>query len=165
MVRGKLHVDLLPEDFPGESAEGAAIMVGQLPRAVQARFPNSPKPKIIMTDRGRGFFNPGTGHITPEYDAALKAHGLRAFQGQSAADQPGSLSEVLLHETAVSWLRLLLSRSLPKEPWKETREQFGTRLREAASLANKCYDVDGLCRRFPCRIEDLIDRQGDRLRY
>ena len=76
-----------------------------------------------------------------------------------------SLSEVLLHETAVSWLRLLLSRSLPKEPWKESREQFGTRLREAASSVNKYYDVDGLSRRFPSRIEELIARKGDRLRF
>ena len=42
---------------------------------------------------------------------------------ENAADQPGSLGDVLLHETAVAWLRHRLSRSTPKNCWEEPREE------------------------------------------
>ena len=80
-----------------------------------------------------------------------------------AAEQPGALQDVLLHETAVSWVRNSLKTSLPQKPWEESREAFGARLRDAAREANTKYDVDGLCREFPSRIADLKARSGDRL--
>ena len=39
-----------------------------------------------------------------QYKAALAANGLRAFQGNVAAVQPGKLSDLMLHETAVAWM-------------------------------------------------------------
>ena len=164
LVRGKLHVELLPAAFPGETPEGAAIMVAMIPRILNARFPNAAKPRIVFTDRGRGFYHPSTGTITDEYREALRAHGLRPFAGEDASAQPGNISDVLLHETAVAWLRHLLCRSLPAQPWKESREDFATRICQAARHVNADYEVNDLCNEFPERLQELVDLQGDKLR-
>ena len=42
--------------------------------------------------------------ITLQYRAALAANGLRAFQGNVAAVQPGKLSDLMLHEHDASGL-------------------------------------------------------------
>ena len=55
-----------------------------------------------------GFYNAVTGRITPGYRAALQANGLRAFFNDDASVQPGQLQEVMLHETAVAWMRVRL---------------------------------------------------------
>ena len=70
----------------------------------------------------------------------------------------------MLHETAVAWLRKRLALSLPAQPWLETREAFGSRLKAGAAFINENYDVDALCREFPDRLQQLLDREGDRLR-
>ena len=74
-----------------------------------------------------------------------RAYNLRDYMDGDAAEQPGALQDVLLHETAVSWVRNSLKTSLPQKPWEESREAFGARLRDAAREANTKYDVDGLC--------------------
>ena len=71
----------------------------------------------------------------------------------------------MLHETAVSWIRLRLARSVPAKAWEETREQFTTRLKAVCRDINESLDVEGLCRKLPGRIEQLIENGGDRLRY
>ena len=57
LSRGKLHVEVFGEEFPGECAQGAQQMVEKLASILSIRFPNQAKPKIVMTDRGRGFFS------------------------------------------------------------------------------------------------------------
>ena len=86
-------------------------------------------PRVLFVDRGSGFFNAGSGTITNEFKTALQDHSLTAFMGDNAALQPGSLQEMMLHETAVAWIRRGLTRSLPPKPWEETIEAFGARLR------------------------------------
>ena len=49
-------------------------------------------PKVVFTDRGLGFFHPN-GAITAEWQAGLKAAGLRAYQGDNAWSQPGSVGD------------------------------------------------------------------------
>ena len=39
LVRGKLHLEVLPVDFPGESPEGAALLVEKIRGALNVRFP------------------------------------------------------------------------------------------------------------------------------
>ena len=85
--------------------------------------------------------------------------------GDDASQQPGHLQEVMLHETAASWLRVRLQRSLPRQPWKETREEHGERLREACRYINAHHDVEGLCRELPERLRELEEAEGDKLRY
>ncbi len=78
--------------------------------------------------------------------------------------QPGHLKELMLHETAVSWLRVRLEQSLPQRPWEETPEAFAASLRRCCADINTRLDVDGLCRAFPKRIQMLVDRLGGRLK-
>ena len=42
---------------------------------------------------------------------------------------------------------------------------FGQLLKNCERHVNKYYDVDGLCRAFPKRVEDLIASGGDRLNH
>ena len=162
--RGKLHVDIFDADFPGEVPDGARLLAGKVRAAVNIRFqaPAS-KPDVLFTDRGRGFYQPNSGVSTPEWREAVEDHGFRTFMGNTAAMQPGSLQDVLLHETAVSWLRKRLQRSTPKKCWEESREAYGQRLKRCCDEVNKECDVEGLCRGFPNRLRSLVDTEGDRL--
>ena len=164
LTRGKLHVVFLPEDFAGDDPKGAAPLVAKLRAALNVRFQGTTPPSVVFTDRGRGFYNAGTGKITDEFKAALKQHKLKAFMGDDAARQPGSLQEMMLHETAVAWIRRGLTWTLPSKPWEETVEDYSARMREVVQKINDEYDVDGLCRELPARLEALYSAQGGKLR-
>ena len=71
---------------------------------------------------------------------------------------------VLLHETAVAWVRVRLTRSMPATPWQESRDAFGERLRAACRNVNAEHNVANLCWEFPMRTQKLIDMTGDHLR-
>ena len=71
----------------------------------------------------------------------------------------------MLHETAIAWIRLRLAKSVPKNPWEETREEYTARLKACVADINLHLNVDGLCRALPHRINTLVDRQGDRLKW
>ena len=101
--------------------------------------------------------------ITKTYCAALRAHGLQAFFATDASVQPGQLQDLMLHETAVSWLRRRLARTLPRSPWEETSEEYGARLKACAAYINEHHDVDNLCRGLPARLHGLNALEGDRL--
>ena len=129
LARGKLHVDVLGERFPGETPEGAAELVGKVRAALNVRFQNAASvPKVVFTDRGRGFYVPNSGVIRDEYKETLEDHGLEAFWGEYGGRQPGSMQDSLLHEIAVSWLRVRLAQNIPKKYWAETRDEYRTRL-------------------------------------
>ena len=118
LCKGNLHVDVFEANFPAEKPAGTQRLVEKVRGAVNVRFHNeATKPEVLFTDRGRGFYNPGNGAITGEYKAALADNSFRAIMGDNAAQQPGSLQDLLLHETAVSWLRHRLSRSTPNRCW------------------------------------------------
>ena len=83
-----------------------------------------------------------------------EAHGLYGFpQG----------GHMLLHETAGSWMRVRLAETIPARPWLETREQYDQRLKSCYEAINRDCDVEGLCRRWMKRIQELEDNDGDRL--
>ena len=157
------HVSALPEDFPGDRPEGAAAFVKAVRSALNVRFRGGSAPRVLFTDRGSGFYNAGTGRMTDEYRSALCDHGLQAFQGESAAVQPGKLSDLLLHETAVSWIRFKERTSLPARPWEESSTQLLARLKRIVASINAEHDVAGLCRSLPSRINTLEERGGGKL--
>ena len=117
-----------------------------------------------MSDRGPAFYQSVTGKITRDYKESLHRRGLRALMGEDASKQSGGSQEVLLHETAVARLRRRLAMSLPAKPWLEIREEFGARLKEQAAYINNKFNVDALCRAFPLRLDQLIAKEGDRIR-
>ena len=101
--------------------------------------------------------------MTVEYRAALKRNRLRAFFATNASVQPGQLQEVMLHETAVSWMRARLTKTAPKKSWAETLEAYRSRLKDCAAHINDHHDVSGLCHELPSRLVELDRLKGDRL--
>ena len=114
-------------------------------------------------ERGQGFYRTRVGKITPEFKHAFAENELRAYYGDDASVQPGNLQDVLLHKAAVSWIRRRETRTRPEEPWKESPQDLGVRLRSIAQDMNKNCNVEGPCRQLPRRLIDLADREGDRL--
>lgn len=165
LCRGKLHGDCFDSSFPGETPQGVSYLVDKVRAAVNVRFQNvASKPDTLFTDRGRGFYMTNSGRSTAEYAGALAQNGFNAVMGENAVTQPGSFQDVLLHETAVSWLRHRLSRTTPAKCWQETREEYGRRLKRCCEEVNQECDVEGLCKGLPKRIKMLLDTQGDRLK-
>ena len=163
LTRGKLHIETLSENFPGETQEGAAEMVAKVRSALNIRFQGATPPKLLFSDRGNGFYDSGSGAITAGYRNALRAHGLKAFFGDDASIQPGQLQDFLLHETAMAWMRDRLKKTKPRQAWTETVDAYRSRLKACAAYCNENYDVEGLCREVPGRLQELVKRQGDRL--
>ena len=89
---------------------------------------------------------------------------MRAFMGDDARKQPGTLQDLMLHETAVSWMREKLLVNLPARPWEETREEYKARLQECCRKINAEFETENLCRELPDRLEELKERKGDRLK-
>lgn len=164
LTRGKLHIEVFDQEFPGETDAGAEILVGKVRAAVNTRFQSgTPQPDTLWTDRGKGFYNTGNGRITVKYAEALREHGFGAALGEDASVQPGKLQELMLHETAVAWIRDRLSRTLPAKPWNEARDAYGKRLKRICNDINSNCEVEALCRAFPTRINTLVEREGGRL--
>ena len=69
----------------------------------------------------------------------------------------------MLHETAVSWMRLRLARTVPRRSWEDTVEAYRSRLKDCAAYINANYNVDSLCRELPDRVAELSKREGGRL--
>ena len=62
-----------------------------------------------------------------------------------------------------AWIRARERRTLPAEPWKEQREDFTKRLQSICQDINSNCDVEGLCNRFPARVQAVVDAKGDRI--
>ena len=84
LARGKLHLELLGEGFPGETPEGAAILAGKVRSALNKRFQTGPAPTTLFVDRGQGFWRITNGKITPEFQEALRKSSLKTFYGDDA---------------------------------------------------------------------------------
>ena len=130
---------------------------------------NTPKPRTVFSDRGPGFYHASLGSITGEYESILRKHNFKAWAGANSKTgpraQPPDVPDVLLHETAVSWIRQRLHATAPKRRWEETPEQLATRLQAAVAHCNDEYNVSGLCRKFTSRLTELVkETAGDRLR-
>ena len=146
---------------------GCGRLVDKLPRIVNAMTEDAArKPRTIITDRGPGMYQ-SNGAITPAYAAALKKAGFIAFTGDDASWQPGDLADLFMHETVAGWV----DRFFTKHPLKPSRsvadntDFFFERMVACESHINANYDVDGLCRSLPRRVEELIQANGNRLRY
>ena len=165
LARGKLHVEVLAPDFPGEEPAGAPAFLAVVRKGVAIRFQSQSKPTTLFLDRGRAFFNPVSAKITPELASALEGAGLETFWRGDASMQPGYCADILLHETAVSWIRQQLSCTVPKAPWQETRADYGARLRRAVAEINRNHNTTGLCDRLLSRMAELKRLDGDRLAH
>ena len=142
-----------------------AVLVPKVRAALNVRFQAAARPPgHLMVDRGNGFYQQTTGDVTPTYKSVLRECGLKNFMGDNCGLQPGQLGDVLLHETAVAWVRRRERKTVPAPAWAETREAFGQRLKGIAQDFNNRYDVESLCRGFPKRVQQLVDGNGKKLR-
>ena len=106
-----------------------------------------------------------SGRVTGAYDRAVRECGFKLFWGPDAKQQSPEMPDLLLHETAVSWVRNKLRRAKPETmPWKETPAQWSRRMMAAVGEAN-LGDVDGLCKQFPERLEECVAAGGNKLDY
>ena len=153
LAKGKLHIEMLGSNFRGDHVDGMPLFVQKLKASLNTRFRNE-QPKTVFVDLGGGFYQGGV--ITPEFKEALRVHGLKAFHGDDASMQPGQSGDLWLHETAVSWMRHRLRVTVPLEPWKETEDEYESRLKSAAAYINEHHDVDSLCKEMPQRMKDLV---------
>ena len=94
----------------------------------------------MFVDRGQGFYNGRGGQITKDFKEALAQNSLEAYYPDNASAQPGNLQEVMLHETAVSWIRKREGITRSTEPWKETVPEFAKRMRAIAQDVNAFTD-------------------------
>ena len=84
-------------------------------------------------------------------------------KAKASAKRKAKAKEIMLHETAVSWIRFRLARSVPAKAWEEDRATYTARLKAVCKEINEQLDVDALCRRLPSRIQDVVDAEGDRI--
>ena len=111
LMRGKLHIEIFNAEFPGENAAGAVLAAERLRPILNVRFGRCPsEPKVVFTDKGKCFYDGVTGEIRQGWKDALKSSGVKPFMGDDASAQSGTLGDVLLHETAVSWVPALKKR-------------------------------------------------------
>ena len=166
VARGRVHVEFMPETWE-QTGQGMAEMVWRLPRILRGMLgPRTPLPRVVVTDRGPGFYLGGirNGQIVPVYQRALEDAGFRPF---AASDQPADCPDVLLHETAVGWVR----KFFKKHPFSRARSLDGNIVRVQTLMAecvrhiNRTYEVGDLCASFPKRLHELLDGGGERLRH
>ena len=163
LSRGVLHVEYVGEACSGDKVESMELFVQKVRAAVNTRFRGDGKPRIILTDRGGGFYHIPTGYMTDEYKAALAANAFAAFAGEDARIQPGNLQEAMLHETAVAWIRYRLAKTVPPRPWEETEQEYAKRLKECVAYINEHHNVKGLNMEFTQRVARIMAADGGRI--
>ena len=159
-----LSVGILGTEFPREKTEGAKLLVAAVRKALNIRFQNASAPTILFVDRGPGFWAPNMEN-TPAFKEALQADNPKTYYKDDASRQPGNLQEVMLHETAVSWIRRREATMRMTKPWEETPHQCSVRMKDIVQEINDTLNVDGLCRAFKERVNKLVERGGDRISH
>jgi hypothetical protein len=164
LARGVIHIEVMPSDWTLDG-DGLAAFVDRLPRILSKMLGGTARlPRHVFTDRGTGMYIPA-GKVVRKYADAVQRNGFHLYWGPDATQQSPDMGDMLLHETAVSWLRNCLRKIKPNGlPWEETQPECARRARTAAAWVNANYDVAGLCREFPSRLQDVIDCEGERLR-
>ena len=139
----------------------------RIPPDTPAKSRRIPLPYTIRA-RTPGFYHRRWGTVTGDYESACREQGFKLWVGpnskQGPRAQPPDVADVVLHETAISWLRVEEEQTRPTRPWEETPKQLAVRLQRGVSRINKDFDVRGLCMEFPDRLHTLVKKKGgDRL--
>ena len=128
LARGKMHVEVMPADWPLDSS-GVATFVERLPRILRSMLGRRAHlPNIVFTDRGTGMYSPH-GAVTRFYEEALTATGCSLYWGADASIQAPDMPDVLLHETVVAMFRKRLRREKTVLPHGLKRRSSGQRVR------------------------------------
>jgi len=169
VARGRVAVEFMDDSWE-QTGDGMAQMVGKLPSVLRRMLGRSRTlPRVVCTDRGPGFYLSGirNGDIVPAYRAALRAGGFRPFAGDQADWQPADCPGVLLHETAVGWIRQFFK----KHPFSRSRSldsnvaRVKTLMATCVAHINAKHRVCDLCSSFPRRLGALVEGEGERLKH
>ena len=165
LTNGRIAVEVMPAGWK-DNATGMATFAQQLPDILRRMLGRrSDLPNILYTDRGPGMFVPRTGQATTAYADSVQQAGLQLYTGTDASRQPADVPDVLLHETAIAcFKRKLVATPSIVDPWKETHEQFQSRVDNVVQAANGQYNFRSLCGSYLERLELLVERKGDRLK-
>ena len=121
--------------------------------------------RVLMSDCGTGMYAP-SGHVVAAYDCAVRECGFKLFWGPDAKRESPDMPDLLLHETAVSWLRGVLRRTKPDAvPWLETPAPWSRRMMKALDECNRASDAEGPRMQFTERVEECLAEGGARLSY
>ena len=163
LTRGVVHVEVMPAEWKLDG-DGLALFVERLPGVLRKMLGRKARlPRNVFTDRGTGMYIP-TGLVVAKYNAAIDANDFNLYWGTDAQRQSPDMGDILLHETTVSWFRSLMKAEQPVvPPWEETLAHWTHRARRVTRAINRDYNVAGLCREFPQRLADVVERQGERL--
>lgn len=167
LFRGYVHFEIMDDTWT-QTGAGMSDMVDRLEGILKKRLGRDVAlPRIILSDRGPGFYQSSTGHIVGEYHNALKRNGFRSYAGTDAGKQPPDMPDVFPHETAMAWARAYFKKHPLKKGGGVTamEEQLRTSLKECAAFINSNYDVEGLCSSFPARVKELRQSGGERLSH
>ena len=130
---------------------------------LELHTPNSSK--VIIKNFAEYETRKETGIDRVQAEETVKQHLVRSGGApQMVPEQPGTMGDLMLHETAVARVRLKIGKGTPAQPWLETPEQFKARMQQVCREVNAEYEVESLCRELPSRLEALKDRGGDKLK-
>lgn len=89
LAKGRVILQLMPIDWE-QTGPGIADVIDELPQWLRTHFGSQCRlPKVLITDRGPGFYQASSGTIVAAYKEALARNGFKAFAG--AAKQKLSL--------------------------------------------------------------------------
>jgi hypothetical protein len=163
LSRGVVQVEVMPAEWKLDG-DGLALFVERLPGVLRKMLGREARlHRNVFTDRETGMYIL-TGLVFAKYNLAIDANDFNLYWGNDAQRQSPDMGDILLHETAVSWFRSFMNDEKPIVPsWEETLVQWTQRARRLTRAINRDYNVAGLCREFPQRFADVVERQRDRL--
>ena len=147
----------------------------------------------VWTDRSPAFFGTVSGAIHPRFQSALQTVGVEHIWGNDASNFPGMSADIHPHETTVSWTKYHLRKNAKfrwsgdmasygvlasggsladqqkelKKIGRETRDSFITnRLQPVIQFLNdtKKNSVVAVCKCLPKRVDELMERGGNKIR-
>ena len=164
--RGKVRFPIMKDDWK-QNGEGMATLVEMLPKILEDMVGDEPKPRVIFSDRGPGFYNTGNGIICEPYRKALDKHGFRPFAGNLATWQPPDLPDLLLHESVAVGVRKFFKASPIK--WGDDKDKnyamFVIKMKLCEKHINKNHNLQSLAMAFPKRVKKLVKEKGRRLKF
>ena len=73
------------------------------------------------------------------------------------------MQKIILHRTAVASAHHKETVAQPCEPWNGAVAQYVTRLQGICQDINDHYNVENLCREFHGRVEQMVEKDWDRI--
>ena len=165
-TRGHIKLCIMKDDWQ-QNADGMAQMVSKLPQVLEDMLGDGPKPRVVFSDRGPGFYQGSHGAICGAYSRALTKDGFRPFAGANASWQPPDIADLLLHESVAGNIRRYFRRNPIK--WgcdlKVNYKKFVQKMKECEVHLNTHHNLKSLSRAFPNRVKKMVKEKGRRQRW